>query len=32
MYITAYVEALQMLKYQLKGSSDNKDDSSSSSK
>ena len=32
MYITDHVETLQMLKYQLKGSSDNKDDSSSPSK
>ena len=27
MYIIAYIETLQMLKYQLKGSADNKDDS-----
>ena len=32
MYITTYVETVQMLEYQLKGSADNKDDSSLPSK
>ena len=32
MYITTYIETVQMLKYQLKGSADNKDDSSPPSK